>query len=231
MRTNVIACACAAIFACTMVAATAAPPAATQTEEPPPPTPGEQPPHAPPDGQPPAPPVGYERISTATIALDHVTPVKLKQERDRCYAVVLRLQPGAAFAAGTRSVDITVGNFDDSTEQEQAAIGSQGGTSNRWCPLATGATTLTVFHMYPRRRNIGTGSLVVEVWSRKMPAKWLRDEAAGRRDLASQPPPKVRPGCSACERSYSRCEQRGGEHTACFRTYDDCMRDAHCLDL
>lgn len=172
--------------------------------------------------------VGYEQASATMMPLEGTLPIRFKQQRDRCYRLILRVQPGSVVARPVLRDGLTVG-FGSIEHGEHVRMMDIGGSAE-FCPLERASGDLLVYYVLPRNRRLGRGALLVEVWSKKMSAAWIRKEreerrAAARyaRDYEARP---VSPQCRACSATYDECRQLG-------RTSDDDQRcwarQSHCF--
>jgi hypothetical protein len=177
---------------------------------------------------------GYERGTVVMMPLEATTPIPFKQERDRCYAIVLRIQPGSTLSNRVRRDGVTVGDGAVGSG-ENAQLHEQGGSA--WfCPLVAASKPLHIYYVMPSDRRLGHGQVAVEVWSKKMPARWVREELENRRIadrfLGSQKATQPTPACLACGDQFDRCIEGSSDGNVtyqCALQRTNCWYHYHCL--
>lgn len=175
---------------------------------------------------------GYELVSRTTMTLEAASPIRYRQERDRCYALVIDVPPGSTISKRVHRDGLSVGQDNDF---EHVSMSQTGGSAH-FCPLIAEKRTLDLFYILPTDHRLGHGPMTVELWSKKMPAAWVREELENRRIAeryeASQQPVKRDPRCTTCETTYNRCMQAGRDYhddMPCWRAATQCRSDYKCL--
>lgn len=168
---------------------------------------------------------GHRLAKTVSTRLEDFHGLELPLRRGHCYVMALKLGRGASFSPEIRKRRNLAFNLEKSEESVSGGPGGvgPGGVATLGCPQRAEKGRFTLGH---HDEAIGSGPVTVQIFTRAVPEKELRQQAAEdraeRADSNRRMSERKGESCQQCIEQKISCHRRHG--SSCYDDFLTCVR-------